>query len=277
MIMNDNGIIQGRSEERLTLRVRSLEPYSSEFTAEQIGVVADVAEQYGSGSVHVTSRQTIEIPHIDRSHLKDITGLLNKCGLYTGSSGRHLRNVITCSRWCLYNAVPMSDCAQKLNALFHEKTLPAKTNISLSGCAFSCVRSRTSDIGVIARAEAVVTDKKCKQCSLCVKAPLGCQVDAIELTEEGVTIDHDKCIRCGFCSNVCKPDSIMARSRGFDILVGGKGGLKPKEAVQHKTVSSEEELIRTIGLLLDRYAAIAMDGERLGDVIERCGIRELEV
>jgi anaerobic sulfite reductase subunit C len=275
--MNNNGIIEGRTEGRIVLRVRSEEPYSAEFTAEQVGALADVAEKYGSGAVHITPRQTVEIPHVERAALSDIRELLARHGLYPGSSGRNLRNVTACSRWCLYNASPMSETARKLNSFLNQRVLPGKTNISLSGCEFSCVRSRTSDIGVIARSEIVITDRKCKKCTLCIKEPLGCQVDAITLTEEGVEIDRQKCVRCGFCSGICRPGSITARSREFTILVGGHGGLIPREAVLHSTVSSEEETIRTICSIIERYCTLADDGERIGDLVARLGMKALEV
>lgn len=274
--MNDDGIIEGRTKGRVVLRVRSKEPYSAEFTAGQIGVIADIAEKYGAGTAHVTPRQTVEIPHIDSEFLPDITALLAFHGLFPGSSGRSLRNVIACSRWCLYNVWPMSDAARNLNALLGEKTLPGKTNISLSGCEFSCVRSRTSDIGVIARSKIVITEKKCKHCSLCIKEPLGCQTDAITLTDEGMEIDREKCVRCGFCSGICRPGVIVTGSREFDILVGGKGGIAPREAIFHSTASSEKETIDVICLILERYLALAENGERIGDVIQRAGIEALE-
>ena len=272
----DNGIIEGRTKDRVVLRVRSGEPYSAEFTAEQIGALADVAENYGSGAVHITPRQTVEIPHVDRAALADAGEILARHGLYPGSSGRNLRNVTACSRWCLYNASPMSDAARKLNSLLHRKALPGKTNISLSGCAFSCVRSRTSDIGVIAQSEIMITDRKCKKCTLCVKEPLGCQVDAVTLTEQGVEIDRQKCVRCGFCSGICRPGTIAARSREFTILVGGHGGLMPREAVLHSTVPSEEEAIQSVLAIVERYCALAGDGERIGDLIARLGMKALE-
>jgi dissimilatory sulfite reductase (desulfoviridin) alpha/beta subunit len=65
--MNDNGIIEGRTEGRIVLRVRSEVPYSAEFTADRIGALADIAEKYGLGEVHITPRQTVEIPHVDRA------------------------------------------------------------------------------------------------------------------------------------------------------------------------------------------------------------------
>jgi len=270
------GVVRGRPRDRVVLRIRAFEPYSSEFTSDQIDVIADIAEKYGSGVVHVTPRQTVEIPDVERSSIEVIAGLLGGYGLSPGSTGRHLRNVIACSRWCLYNAVPVSDLARKLNNLHAGRILPGKTDISLSGCDFSCVRSRTSDIGVIARSDIELTGRKCKKCSLCMKAPLGCQVDAITLTDDGVTIDRERCVRCGFCTNTCRPGTIRVKSRSFDIYAGGCGGIRPREAVFYKSLASEEALISEIGRMLDRYSAYGWEGARIGDVIERDGMGFLE-
>jgi len=267
--MDTVGILPGRTKGKITLRLKASDPYSSELTTHQIGVIADIAEIYGSGVVHITPRQTVEIPDIMESSLEEIIDKLRKAGLSPGSTDRHLRNVIACSRWCLYNASPMDGIAKRLNNLYMDKVMPGKTTISLSGCDFSCVRSRTSDIGVIARAEIELTDRACKKCSLCVKEPLGCQVDAITITDDGVVIDAERCVRCGFCTNVCRPESIRVRSKGFDILLGGRGGIRPREAVFYKRLSSEDELIQEIEDIIEHYCKVAKEGERIADVLER--------
>ena len=275
--MENCGILQGRTKGKSTLRVASNDPYSAELTADQIGIIADIAEKYGSGSVHVTARQTIEIPDIELSCLDEIRKLINNSGLYTGSSDKYIRNIMACSRWCLYNASPLSDLAAQINRKYQSRELPGKTIISLSGCDFSCVRSRTSDIGVIARSEIKLTDKKCKKCSLCVKEPLGCQVDAITLTDEGVQIDTERCVRCGFCTKICKPGTIEVNLKSYDIFLGGKGGVKPREAEFYKNVKSEDELVRQIDAVLAGYVSVADDRERIGDVIDRLDMSSLEM
>ncbi len=275
--MDNYGVLQGRTKGKSTLRVASNDPYSAELTAEQIGIIADIAEKYGSGSVHVTARQTIEIPDIELACIDEIKKLIKNTGLYTGSSGKYIRNVMACSRWCLYNASPLSDLAAQLNRKYQGRELPGKTLISLSGCDFSCVRSRTSDIGVIARSEIKITDKKCKQCSLCVKEPLGCQVDAITLTDEGVQIDTERCVRCGFCTKICKPGTIAVNLNSYDIFLGGKGGVKPRKAEFFKNVKSEDALVKQIDAILTGYVSAADDRERIGDVIDRLGMSSLEM
>jgi dissimilatory sulfite reductase (desulfoviridin) alpha/beta subunit len=269
--MDNGGILPGRIEGKVTLRLRPSAPYSSELTANQIGVIADIAERYGSGVVHVTPRQTVEIPDVLSSCLEEVLQQLKGAGLSTGPIGRHLRNVIACSRWCLYNATAMDRMAKRLNDLYMGVVMPGKMVISLSGCDFSCVRSRTSDIGVIARVEIELTDRECKRCSLCVKEPLGCQVDAITITDEGVVIDTDRCVRCGFCTNICRPGTIRVRARSFDLFLGGKGGIRPREGVFYKSLSSEDSLLEEIERVIRWYREVAEEGERIADVFERQG------
>ena len=276
MEMETNGILPGRTKGKATLRLRSLAPYSAEFTSGQIGVIADIAEQYGSGQAHVTARQTIEIADVENSAIPEVAALLNNIGLFVGSSGSFLRNVMACSRWCLYNVRPVSDLAQKLNKLHADRQLPGKTLISLSGCSFSCTRSRTSDIGVIARSNIALTDHPCIHCTLCVREPLGCQVEAITLTETGPEIDAQRCIHCGFCTTICKPATIGLNGTSFDILIGGSGGITPRAGVFWKNVPTEEAVVEEVDSLLTRYAAVAEHGERSGAVLARSGAGCLE-
>jgi dissimilatory sulfite reductase (desulfoviridin) alpha/beta subunit len=266
------GIIEGNISERVTLRVCAVEPYSTELTGEQVGLLADISEKYGSGHVHVTARQTIEIPNIEKSRLNEVSSALNGVGLYTGSTDTYTRNVMGCSKWCLYNVLPVSELAQRLNVVLRTKNLPDKMDISLSGCAFSCTRSRTSDIGVIAKAEIALTDKPCINCFMCISAPLGCQVEAIDVTDGKVTIDMDRCVNCGFCTRVCKPETIVVTKTGFDIYLGGNGGRVPRVGVFYKRVKTENEVFSEIERLINRYIKVATKDERIADVINRAGI-----
>jgi dissimilatory sulfite reductase (desulfoviridin) alpha/beta subunit len=271
-MIKEDYLIEGRNKETVVLRVASYRPYSAELTSEQLELLADIAERYGSGRAHVTARQTIEIPDIPKAFVDEVVSLLETQGLRVGSTGRQLRNVIACSRWCLYNVMPLSELACELNKKYMNMELPGKTIISLSGCDFSCVRSRTSDIGVIARADIGLTEKQCKHCRLCIKEPLGCQVDAITLTEDGVSIDRSKCVRCGFCWNVCRPGSIEAQKTYFDVFIGGRGGLRPQEAVYLLSVQGEEDLKRALDRIIQTYIEQAKEGERIADLINSKGV-----
>ena len=61
------------------------------LTAENIKKVAEVAEKYGRGYVHMTSRQGIEIPFIKVEELAEVKEELAKGGVGTGVCGPRVR------------------------------------------------------------------------------------------------------------------------------------------------------------------------------------------
>ncbi len=271
------GIIRGEGEGKVVVRVRSAHPYTAELTAEQLRTLAEVARRYGSRVVHTTPRQAIEIPDVPEHLAERAVAELEKTGLVAGASGRLTRNVFACSRWCLYNAIPVAEPAEELNRRYGDEEMPAKLTISLSGCSFSCSRSRTSDIGAIARTVIRVEREKCIKCGLCVNEPLGCQADALRVSkDEPVVWSRDKCVQCGFCSNICPVSSITAAEKGFDIYIGGGGGFFPREAVLLKEFVAEDRLVEEISRVVERYRELAEPGERLYSVIERVGVKEFE-
>ena len=50
------------------------------LSIEQLRGIAMIAKKYGTGSVHCTTRQTIEIPHVNPKSLKKIEKSLEKNG-----------------------------------------------------------------------------------------------------------------------------------------------------------------------------------------------------
>lgn len=66
------------------------------LTAENIKAVAEVAEKYGHGYVHMTSRQGIEIPFIKVEDINVVKEELAKGGVGTGVCGPRVRTVTAC-------------------------------------------------------------------------------------------------------------------------------------------------------------------------------------
>ncbi len=269
------GIIRGEGKGKVVIRVRSARPYTAEITSEQLRALAEVARKYGSRIVHTTPRQAIEIPDVEESLAEEAIRELEKAGFKAGASGELMRHVFACSRWCLYNSTPVAEMAEKLNERYGDTEMPAKLTISLSGCDFSCSRSRTSDIGVIAKTRIKVEPDKCIKCGLCVNEPLGCQVDALTVSKEKpVEWDSERCVGCGFCSNICPTSAITAEEKGFDIYIGGGGGMFPREAKLLKEFVSEDSVLKEVDRIVEKYRALAEPGERLFSVVERVGIEE---
>src|SRR5512137_1421460 len=62
----------------------------------QLKGIADVAVRYGAGAVHLTTRQTIEIPHMNHADLDAIANDLAANNTPVGSERDEVVNVIAC-------------------------------------------------------------------------------------------------------------------------------------------------------------------------------------
>ncbi|GBE54328.1 MAG TPA: hypothetical protein ENH28_03695 [Euryarchaeota archaeon] len=267
------GILKGLGKGKVVLRVWSREPYSAEFTSEQLRALAGVAGEYGSRVIRTTPRQAVEIPDIEESFAEEAAKKLEVAGFETGASGEFTRHAFACSRWCLYNSTPVADMAKEMNEKYGNVKMPAKLTISFSACSFSCARSKTSDIGLIGKTKIKIEVEKCIKCGLCVKEPLGCQTDALTVSKEKpVEWDGKKCVSCGFCSNICPVQSITAGEKGFDIHLGGGSGMFPKEAKLFKEFIGVDDVLMEVEKIVEKYIASAGKGERLFSVIERLGL-----
>ncbi len=123
--------------------------------AEALRVVADLAEKYGDGRVHLTVRQTIEIPGVHPDRLEDLLEELRERGLEPGSTGPRVRQVTCCpgADTCpnaLARTVPL---ARRLHEEFVDVWVPAKVKIAVSGCPRGCTRPEDNDVGVIGLGE----------------------------------------------------------------------------------------------------------------------------
>ena len=89
------------------------------LTAENIKKVAEVAEKYGRGYVHMTSRQGIEIPFIKVEELAEVKEELAKGGVGTGVCGPRVRTITACqgSEVCPSGCIDTYTLAQELDAV----------------------------------------------------------------------------------------------------------------------------------------------------------------
>ena len=87
------GIITERDADFCTIRIRAP---AGILTVEKMRGIAAIAKKYGSGIVHCTTRQTIEIPHVDPKSIKKIAKSLEKNGTPIGSEKDEIVNIIAC-------------------------------------------------------------------------------------------------------------------------------------------------------------------------------------
>ncbi len=99
------------------------------LTAENIKTVAEVADKYGRGYVHMTSRQGIEIPFINVDDLAEVKEALAKGGVNTGVCGPRVRTVTACqgSEICPSGCIDTYTLAKELDARYFGRELFCKS------------------------------------------------------------------------------------------------------------------------------------------------------
>ena len=94
------------------------------------------AKKYGTGVVHCTTRQTLEIPHVNPAYLKKVEKALGKNGTPVGSEKDEIVNIISCPgiERCKFANIDTIRLAKKIDEKMFGKEMPVKMRISLSGC-----------------------------------------------------------------------------------------------------------------------------------------------
>jgi len=120
-------------------------------TSEQLNAVAKLAKQYGDGSVHLTTRQGIEIPHVPYRKIPLLQKAIEKSGLTSAPSGPCVRAVVACpGTWCKFGLIDTQKVALDIYKRFGKrKQLPHKFKIAVGGCRHCCAKPQENDLGVM--------------------------------------------------------------------------------------------------------------------------------
>ncbi|GMU78618.1 MAG: putative sulfite reductase [ferredoxin] [Acidimicrobiia bacterium] len=143
---------QGGYNQMLRVKI----PYGK-VDADQLEMLAHVAETYSRGWGHLTTRQNIQYHFVQLDQCADALRLLAAVGLTSREAcGDTVRNVSGChlAGACPYEVLDISPWAEAAKDLFLRnpltQRLPRKFKINFSGCATDCGQAMFNDIGVIA-------------------------------------------------------------------------------------------------------------------------------
>ncbi|MDR2344364.1 MAG: hypothetical protein LBD86_07530 [Spirochaetaceae bacterium] len=112
--------------------------------------VVDIADKYGGGQVHFTTRQQAEIPHIAAENVEAVQKLLSEAGVKTFIGGPRVRTVVACvgAAVCKFGQIDTLALAKEIHDRHFGRELPAKLKIALTGCKNNCAKVEANDIGV---------------------------------------------------------------------------------------------------------------------------------
>lgn len=266
--LKSGGFMRQLQQDQFALRLRIV---GGRVEADQLRVLADAAEKYGDGHIHLTSRQGVEIPFVNFDDIDDIGHDLEGVDLRRGTCGPRVRGVVACqgNTLCPRGLVDPQNLAKKIDEKYFAADAPHKFKIAVTGCPASCLKPQENDFGIMGVVEPKWIEDKCINCGLCEQV---CRMDAIKVDDETVHFDREKCDLCGDCIASCPTDAWENARTGYTIYIGGKIGRKPKLGTKFVELVDEKTLFDILEKTLNFYRENANTGERFGETIDRLGI-----
>lgn len=144
------GFLRQRQDGYFLLRTRTT---SGKYSTAQLRLFADIADEFGNGILHTTTRQGIAIPFIKFEDIDKVEAKVKSAGVSTGTSGPRMRTTTACpgNSWCkssLIDTFALYDRIEKELGIGCGMNLPHKFKIAISGCRNKCTRAHASEIGI---------------------------------------------------------------------------------------------------------------------------------
>ncbi len=260
------------------------------LNAEVLGMVQEIAQTYGNGYVHLTTRQGFEIEGIRfedmdaiNEKLQPIIEMLeiNQEKPGSGYPASGTRNISACigNNVCPFANYNTAELAKKIEKAVFPHDLHFK--IALTGCSNDCAKARMHDFGIIGQTMPQYDPSRCISCQACMKGCKSLSVDALRMENYKIIRDEEKCIGCGVCVTKC-PTRALTRSKKkyYKLTIMGRTGKRnPRLGEDFLVWADAENIIKIIQntyAFVDKY--ISPDAparkEHIGYIIDRVGFEE---
>ncbi len=266
--LKKGGFMRQKQKNHFSLRLAVV---GGNLTVENLRKIADVAETYGDGHVHLTSRQSVEIPFIKLEQVDEVKEELAKGDCKPGVCGPRVRTITACqgNQICPSGNVDSYDIAKKLDERYFARELPHKFKFGVTGCQNNCLKAEENDVGIKGASRVKWNSSACIMCGVCEKV---CRTDAITIADGKIELNEDKCNYCGRCAKACPTDAWETQT-GYLVSFGGLFGnriYKGEELLP--VITSEETLFRVTDAAIQFFDDNAKPSERFRYTIERVGI-----
>lgn len=265
--LKKGGWMRQKQKNKFALRVHVV---GGHFSSEQLKIVSEVAEKYGHGYVHFTSRQSLEIPWIDLKDIEEVKAVLETGGVIPGVCGPRVRTTTACqgNATCGSATIDTYSLAKEIDARYFARELPGKFKFGITGCRNNCLKTEENDLGIKGAERVEWVPENCIRCGICVKV---CRESAITLKDGKITINENLCNYCGRCAKSCPTDAYLEHP-GYLLTWGGTFGNHfhfGEEIVPF--VEDHDKLIKLCDTTIDFFAENGQPGDRLNFAIERYG------
>jgi anaerobic sulfite reductase subunit C len=204
--------------------------------SETLGAVKDIADKYGNGVVHMTTRQGFEIMGIKLQDMENVNRMLepiivgqkiNEQHPEAGYTSSGTRNVCACigNEQCPFGNYNTAAFALRTEQAIFPNDIHFK--VAFTGCPNDCIKARMHDFGIIGMTEPQYDPTLCVGCEACVKGCKNLSVGALSMENYKVVRNADKCVGCGVCVTKC-PMRAWTRSkeRYYKLVIMGRTGKK---------------------------------------------------
>ncbi|KYH29354.1 sulfite reductase subunit C [Clostridium colicanis] len=262
------------------------------FPVKHFATIQEIADKYGNGTVHITTRQGFEIPGIDMKYMKEVNELIqpviegleiNQEDPNTGYAASGTRNVAACigNNVCPFANYNTTALARRIEKAIFPNDYHVK--VAVTGCPNDCIKARMHDFGVLGMTQPQYDSYRCIGCQACVNNCKKRATGALRFENYKVVKDHEKCIGCGECVGKC-PTGAWTRSKEkyYKLVIMGRTGKKnPRIAKDFIKWIDEDSIIK---IILNTYDYIheyidkdAPGGkEHIGYIVDRTGFQEFK-
>lgn len=270
--LKKGGFMRQRQKDHFSMRLGVI---GGTVTAKQLAAILRVAEEYGHGYIHLTSRQGIEIPFIQLKDIEAVKKELAEGGAAPGVCGPRVRTITACQgdAVCPNGCIETEELAKMLNDRYFGKELPHKFKFGITGCQNNCLKAEENDLGIKGGMQVAWKEDACIRCGVCEQT---CRTKAIFWENDALRIDPAACNFCGRCVFACPADAYEAK-RGYIVSFGGLFGnhIRRGEPVI-PFIEDQETLLRVCDAAIAFFDENALPGERFRFTIERVGKEQFE-
>ena len=137
----------------VTVSLKPIGGTPGDATAEQMRVMADLAEEFGHDELRVSHEQNLILPHVPRRHLATIYARLKDAGLATANVGL-ISDIIACPGmdYCALataRSIPVAQGIAEAFADLDRQRDIGPLKIKISGCINACGHHHVGHIGIL--------------------------------------------------------------------------------------------------------------------------------
>ncbi len=137
----------------VTISLKAHGETPGDATADQMRLIADLAERYGHSEIRISHEQNVILPHVHKSDLPALHAALVQAGLGTANVGL-ISDIIACPGmdYCALATARSIPVAQEIAMRFDELKLEhdiGPLKIKISGCINACGHHHVGHIGIL--------------------------------------------------------------------------------------------------------------------------------